>query len=78
MFRQGIFLEVEGKSVWILFSVAVIGRKELTDWTLLYDYKDFGSSSPFFHTVPELASEATWGYQVDKYPEDCENKNVTV
>ncbi|XP_053394085.1 post-GPI attachment to proteins factor 6-like [Mercenaria mercenaria] len=54
------------------------GNRELTDWTALYDYKDYGSSSLFFHNVPELATESTWGYQVDKYPEDCEDKNVTV
>ncbi|KAL4236436.1 Transmembrane protein 8A [Mactra antiquata] len=72
MFRTLVF-------VVFLFVSSVHCLEDVTDWARLYDYTDFGSTTLFHHNIPDLTTECTWTFQVDnKYPDECDNKNVTI
>ena len=57
----------------------VSAANEVSDFSVIYQYKDFSSTSPFVHYVPVHTRNASWSFQADnKYPDTCQHYNVTV
>ncbi|XP_052776198.1 transmembrane protein 8B-like [Mya arenaria] len=63
----------------LIIYLSVCLANEVSDFTVIYQYDDFSSTSPFLHQVPENTRTASWSFQAEnKYPHSCDNLNVTV
>ncbi|XP_052234021.1 post-GPI attachment to proteins factor 6-like isoform X2 [Dreissena polymorpha] len=59
--------------------ISISSADELSDFTVVYPYRDFSSASPDQHFVPENTRSATWSFQAENsYPHSCSSPNVTI